>query len=104
MTAATAYKWAPTVTGAVSSLYYVQVDGEIVVVASGNAMALRELWLKMQGIPDDEIAVMCNPREYPGCVADELSNLHAAQALRQNDLTTEELAAFAQKHSPPADW
>jgi hypothetical protein len=104
MTAATAYQWRTIVTGSVSGLYYVHFDGEIIAVSSGDVMAIRELWLKMQGLPEDEIAEMCNPKKYPGSIEEELSNLQAAQELRQKSLTSEELKTFAQTHSPPADW
>src|SRR6266404_5493018 len=68
-----------------------QVDGASVAVRSGDPMAIRAIWMRMQGLSEDEISEMCDPAVYPGNVADELENLRAAQELRQSHLTSEDL-------------
>jgi putative addiction module CopG family antidote len=70
----------------------------------GDAMAIRAEWMKLVGIPDDEVAELCNPQLYPGNVAEELQNLEAAKSRRQQSLTSEQLDELARTHRPPADW
>jgi hypothetical protein len=80
------------------------VDGKILAIPSSDPMAIRAAWMRIQGLPEDEILEMCDPDTYPGTVAEELENLRAAQELRQSSLTGEELDDLAQRHPPPADW
>jgi hypothetical protein len=80
------------------------IDGERVAIRSGDPMAIRATWMRMQGLAEDEISEMCDPAVYPGNVADELENLRAAHELRRSDLTSDDLEAMSQKHRPPADW
>ena len=80
------------------------VDGKILAIPSADPMAIRAAWMRMQGLPEDEISEMCDADTYPGTVAGELENLRAVQDLRQSSLTGKELDDLAQRHPPPANW
>ncbi len=66
-----------------------------------DAMAIRVQWLRLQGVPEDEIAEQCDPALYPADLAEELANLRAIQRIRQRNLSDEDLEAWASLHKPP---
>jgi hypothetical protein len=48
-----------------------------------KAMKLRAEWLRAQGLPEEEIADLCDPEKHPGDMLEEEENLRAAQTITQ---------------------
>ena len=50
---------------------------------SEKAMIIREQWMRIMGLSEDEIRERCDPIKYPGTISEEQAELDAMIALKK---------------------
>lgn len=50
-----------------------------------SAMAVRVAWMRLMGMPEDEIAECCDPQLYPANLAEELKELEAMKRIKSRN-------------------
>jgi hypothetical protein len=76
----------------------------MLVASTRTPYEIRAEALRLQGLPEDEIAELCDPQSYPADLEEELANLEAAKRLQASSLTERQLADLARRFPAPSDW